>query len=148
MSLLVEIKKFEGEHDFLSNFYAAPVMYDNAMYPTSEHAYQAAKTLYYDQRAAIQVARTPGVAKRLGQKVTMRPDWDEIKPWIMKEILHDKFTRHPDLMQRLIDTGDAYLEEGNHWKDVYWGVCEGKGRNVLGLLLMDLRKAFISLANK
>ena len=34
------------------------------------------------------------------------------------------------------------LIEGNWWKDTYWGVCDGKGQNKLGELLMKVRKIF------
>ena len=31
------------------------------------------------------------------------------------------------------------LVEGNTWNDTLWGVCEGKGRNILGIILMEIR---------
>lgn len=37
------ITSFEGKYSFLSNFYACQTEYHNVKYPTSEHAYQAAK---------------------------------------------------------------------------------------------------------
>jgi predicted NAD-dependent protein-ADP-ribosyltransferase YbiA (DUF1768 family) len=40
----------------------------------------------------------------------------------------------------LIDTGDQELIEGNWWGDVIWGVCNGKGENHLGKILMEVRK--------
>lgn len=40
----------------------------------------------------------------------------------------------------LINTQDAYLEEGNKWGDTFWGTVEGKGQNVLGNLLMEVRE--------
>ena len=39
----------------------------------------------------------------------------------------------------LLSTGDKYLEETNHWKDTYYGVCDGVGKNVLGKILMSVR---------
>ncbi len=39
------ITSFRGAYSFLSNFYWASVYYEGIMYPTSEHAFQAAKTL-------------------------------------------------------------------------------------------------------
>ena len=52
-------------------------------YPTVEHAYQAAKTLDEDGRKAILEAPTPGKAKRMGRKVRMRPDWEDVKLSVM-----------------------------------------------------------------
>jgi ribA/ribD-fused uncharacterized protein len=136
------IDKFEGEHAFLSNFYESPALYEGVLYTTSEHAYQAAKTLSIMERERIRKARTPGQAKRLGKQATMRPDWDEIKVGVMRNVLVSKFQHNSEIRQKLIDTGDAYLEEGNWWGDTFWGVCNGKGKNMLGLLLIQLRELY------
>ena len=42
-------------------------------------------------------------------------------------------------LARLLETGDVYLEETNTWGDVFWGVCNGKGENMLGQVLMLIR---------
>lgn len=90
-------------------------------------------------------APTPGQAKRLGRKVKIRPDWEYVKKDIMLEGLRKKFAI-PELRQKLLDTGDAYLEEGNTWHDNYWGVChciecqDVLAKNNLGLLLMKIRE--------
>lgn len=136
------VSKFEGKYDFLSNFYESPALYESVLYPTSEHAYQAAKTLSIMERERIRKARTPGQAKRLGKQVTMRPDWDEIKIGVMRNVLVSKFQHNSEIRQKLIDTEDAYLEEGNWWGDTFWGVCNGKGKNMLGLLLIQLRELY------
>lgn len=39
----------------------------------------------------------------------------------MKEIVIAKFEQNEGLQQKLLDTGDAYLEEGNTWGDRIWG---------------------------
>jgi hypothetical protein len=140
--LVNTIDKFEGDYAFLSNFYESPAVYEGVLYPTSEHAYQAAKAVYPWDRAKILEARTPGMAKRLGKQVTMRPDWDEVKIEVMRDVLVSKFQHNSELRQKLIDTGDAYLEEGNWWGDTFWGVCKGKGQNKLGLLLIQLRNLY------
>ena len=41
--------------------------------------------------------------------------------------------------EMLLETGDAYLEETNYWKDTYWGKCNGVGLNNLGEMLMKIR---------
>ena len=43
------------------------------------------------------------------------------------------------LAQKLIETGNAKLVEGNCWGDKFWGVCKGEGKNNLGLILMKVR---------
>lgn len=57
----------------------------------------------------------------MGKKEPNLPaDWDEKSPAIMKEILTSKFSV-PEFAEMLKSTGDAYLEEGNHWYDNRWG---------------------------
>jgi len=136
------IDSFSGEYEFLSNFYETLVCYDGWMYPTSEHAYQAAKTLNVNERQKIRNASTPGKAKKIGRSVTLREDWEDVKIKIMFNIVLDKFIRHSILRQRLLDTGDIYLVEGNSWGDKFWGVCDGEGQNELGKILMFTRFLF------
>lgn len=138
------ISSFSGEFDFLSNFYPASVYYDGDMYKTTEAAFQAAKTSDRAQRMAIADARTPGEAKHLGRRVTLRVDWEEHKDQVMLELLRQKFAPGTPLADKLEMTGDAILVEGTTWHDQYWGVCkcekhQGIGRNVLGQLLMIVR---------
>lgn len=81
-----------------------------------------------------------GEAKKLGRTVVLRPDWNEVKVSIMRNVLALKFRQNPDLREKLLATGEAELIEGNHWKDTFWGVCNGVGENWLGKLLMELRE--------
>ncbi len=52
-----------------------------------------------------------------------------------------KFTQNPDLLSKLLATGDAELIEGNTWGDRVWGVdlYRGAGENHLGKILMRIR---------
>jgi ribA/ribD-fused uncharacterized protein len=131
---------FKGEYRFLSNFYTAPVELDGIEYKSTEHAYQAAKTLDASERRHVREAVKPNEAKELGQNVKKRPEWEQIKISVMKELVKQKFTKHKDLKEKLLATGDAYLEETNHWHDTFWGVCKGKGENHLGKILMEVRE--------
>ena len=56
----------------------------------------------------------------------------------MYKCLRSKFSA-PELREKLLDTGDAELIEGNWWNDTTWGVCNGVGENRLGKLLMQIR---------
>lgn len=132
------ISKFENKYRFLSNFYPVDVAYCGVVYPTVEHAYQAAKTLDPEGRASILSAATPAEAKRMGRKVPMRRDWEKIKVDVMRELLYMKFTQ-VKMKRMLLATGDRHLEEGNDWGDTFWGVCRGRGQNKLGELLMEIR---------
>ena len=60
---------------------------------------------------------------------------------IMEEIVRAKIDQNPAVKERLLETGDIIIEEGNDWKDTYWGVDlkTGKGENHLGKILMKSR---------
>lgn len=125
---------------FLSNFYLSPVRYEGILYPSSENAYQAAKVLpeHRDERWTTHAAITPAQSKRLGRKLRLRPDWEEVKDAVMEKIVDEKF-KDLELMKKLVETHPYELIEGNWWGDIYWGVCKGKGQNKLGKILMKLR---------
>lgn len=137
------IDYFREEYEFLSNFYPTKVMFDGITYYNSEAVYQAQKCLHSEER--LRFARlSADEAKRLGQKVERRLDWDDVKYNIMEQIVYAKFTQNPTLAQDLLDTGEKPLKEGNYWKDLYWGVDlkSGEGENHLGKILMALRDTF------
>lgn len=135
------ITDFSKENEFLSNFYSCTIIYEDITYHTTEAAYQAAKTFDVLDKKGIAVAATPGLAKKLGRRLKMRTDWDEVKISVMEQCLRLKFAQ-PELKKKLLDTGEEYLVEGNHWGDIFWGVCKGKGENNLGILLMKLREEY------
>jgi len=138
------IRRFTGRYNFLSNFYVHDVWYGGVAYYTNEHAYQAQKTLNPEQRLWIQQASTAAEAKRRGQQVTLRADWEKIKDGVMIGVVAAKFS-DPELRKMLIDTYDAFIEEGNLWCDTWFGVCYcknhqgGIGENRLGKALMAIR---------
>lgn len=133
------IDRFDGPYHFLSNFYPAPTMYGGILYATSEHAYQAAKSMNPSYRAKVYAAQRPAVAKRLGRAVAVRKGWNDMRIAVMTDIVWDKFTRTESLRHRLLLTGDATLIEGNTWGDRFWGQAFGEGANNLGLILMQTR---------
>ena len=137
------ITSFSGEYRFLSNFYERPIEVGNRRWASSEHAYQAAKSLLISDWDAIQSCRTPGEAKRMGMRISLRPDWHEVRLPIMEEIVAAKFDQHDDLRLHLIMSNPSELIEGNHWGDVFWGVCKGRGENHLGKILMKIREEYL-----
>lgn len=58
----------------------------------------------------------------------------------MQDLVWQKFSNSPELAKMLLETGDAVLEEGNDWGDTFWGICDGKGENHLGKILMHTRE--------
>lgn len=138
-TMIESIKGFFGNYRFLSNFAPAKIVWEGIEYPTTEHAFQAAKTLDQASKLLIAAADSPGEAKKLGRKVAMRSDWDMNKYHIMLQICRLKFA-DPKYREQLLATNDAYLEETNTWGDKIWGVCDGEGTNWLGKILMQIRQ--------
>lgn len=135
----MNIEEFRGEYRWLSNFWYSPVELDGVIYPSTEHAYQAAKTHDPAWREKIRNASDFKQAKHLGYKVPLREDWEQIKLDVMHKLLKQKFKPGSDLADKLLATKGRKLVEGNTWGDTYWGVCRGKGENHLGKLLMRVR---------
>lgn len=136
---------FDGEWRFLSNFHPSAVWFEGILFPTVEHAFQAAKTLDLNQRRAIAAEPTPGRAKRAGRKLALRQDWEEIKVGVMRTLVQLKFLSSPELAVLLLSTGDSHLEEGNRWNDRLWGTVDGIGQNHLGRILMETRQILRAL---
>lgn len=139
------------ETRFLSNFYphkkdgskyphCVSVIFDDIVYDCTETAYQAAKSTDKEERLMIR-QMTPYQAKAywIGNEDKMRPDWEQIKDDMMRDLVTQKFNNNKELKQMLLNTGDAVLEEGNDWDDTYWGISNGRGENHLGRILMELR---------
>lgn len=142
-----KIEIFNGDYEFLSNFYPCKVTWEGIEYPSSEHAYVAAKTLDRYARAFISTIPTAAKVKAHGRKLELRPDWDLVKFDIMWDIVYEKFLQNPELKKKLLATGDAILEEGNWWGDKIWGISpagSGVGENRLGIALMEVREHFLS----
>ena len=141
---MTTIDRFTGDYVFLSNYHSSPIEVDGILYATVEHAFHAAHTVNLEEKQAIAAAATPGDAKRMGRQVQVRPDWEQVKVGSMEDLVRLKFTPHADLRAKLLATGDAELIEGNWWKDTFWGVCRGEGRNELGKILMKVRSEMAS----
>lgn len=138
MMIVNEINSFRGKCYFLSNFYEAKVTHDGITYLNNEAAFQACKLKNPSERISFSNL-DPSSAKKRGRSVRIRGDWENVKETIMYEVCLAKFTQNEDLKRKLIETGDSILIEGNTWYDTYWGVCNGKGKNALGKILMRIR---------
>lgn len=149
MDALTVICRFEGKYDFLSNFHhqEVPIYFDGSKIPfySVEAAFQCAKYAgpHMEDIRNIFANLTPDKAKHLGRALKLRPDWDEIKVDVMRDLLERKFSI--DIYRdKLLATGDAQLIEGNTWHDTFWGMCgcdkHRCGQNQLGKLLVEIRK--------
>jgi N-glycosidase YbiA len=133
------INEFQGNYRFLSNFYPAKVIYEDIEYPSSEHAYQAAKTLDKNIRKEISKLDSPGKAKRYWKNKSIRSDWKSVSLEVMLDIVRIKFKSNIMLALWLKHTNKQELVEGNKWNDTFWGKCNGIGENHLGKILMQVR---------
>lgn len=145
--MILVIDNFSGPWDFLSNFSRHGFKINDIWFPTVEHWYQANKTCVGDVEMFMEIATasTPGRAKRLGQTVKLRPDWEERKVDVMLEGVKEKFKQNRELIVMLSATREKLLVEGNHWHDNIWGDCSCEkckhiiGKNLLGNVLMYVR---------
>lgn len=138
------IGEFKGKYFFLSNFYESPIIYEGLTYRNNEAAFQAAKVLY-GRDAFINLDASS--AKKMGRRVQLRNDWEDVKNEVMYEVCKAKFSQNEDLKRRLLATGNEYLEEGTTgWHDNIWGNCNCEkckdvpGENRLGKILMRVRE--------
>lgn len=131
------IKEFRGKYYFLSNFFPSKIELSIFIFDNGEAAFQSFKNL---RKQFEFVGLDPSRAKAKGRKIQLRNDWEIIKDDIMYQVVKAKFAQNQELKEKLIATGDEYLEEGNTWGDIYWGTCHGIGKNMLGKILMRVRE--------
>ena len=135
------IMSFRGEYSFLSNFYEGKVFtYKGLKFNNTEAPFHAEKC--WSRAKEFEMVR-PLQSKRLGRRVLMRKDWDQIKDRVMYDVCYAKFTQDPVLKAKLLATGNRELVEGNTHGDRCWGMtCSNGvwiGENRLGKVLMKLR---------
>lgn len=140
---MTDIIKF-GHEDFadfrfLSNFYLSDIEIDGKVWPSTEHYYQAMKTLDFSMQEKIRTCGSPGNSKKLGRSAKIRADWDKIKEKVMMDALRAKFRPGSNMASLLLLTEDHYLAEWAPW-DEWWGLGRrGTGKNRLGYCLMKVR---------
>ena len=138
-----DIKGFFGQYRWLSNFWICVIKVkwkgEMLAFNCVEEAYQACKSTDIGVRMMFQGVG-PYEAKRMGNNLTLRSDWGEARLVVMNFFIRQKFKQNPKLRDKLINTGDAHLEETNTWNDTFWGVSRGVGQNHLGKILMDVRE--------
>lgn len=140
---------FFGEFRYLSNFHLCNVQTaDGLVFSSSEAAYMAQKTIDPEIRRSF-LWLPPAEARRLGQTITLRTDWDVFRVVAMYDVVLRKFSQNQNLRVLLNATGNKYLEESNNWSDNFWGydpvsAIHGWGEkdstgNMLGKILVSVR---------
>jgi ribA/ribD-fused uncharacterized protein len=135
------IKEFQKEYRWLSNFAPCKIKLDNLEYQSVEHAYMSAKNEDIAWKEFCQKTTKPGEVKQASKKITLVSNWNEIKIKIMSLCIDQKYNQEP-YKTLLLNTNNEYIQEGNYWKDTFWGVDlkTNSGQNILGNLIMEKRK--------
>ncbi len=133
-----------GPFGSLGNFFPSPITAKGKLWPTAEHLYQASKLRLPDVQERIRQSRTAKEAKAIAyaHKGEWREDWDEVKEWVMMQILTMKYHQSPIFRKELAASGTLPIVERSSY-DSWWGakrISGGySGENRLGLLLTTLR---------
>ena len=134
------ITEFSGRYAFLSNMYDCEISYNGLTFGSVEAAYQAQKTVSKVMRCAF--TNMSGVeAKAFGRTVKLRSDWNSVKDLIMLDLVYIKFLSDSSMKHKLRKTYPKRIVHENNWCDKHFGVCDGAGDNVLGKILMHVRKS-------
>lgn len=139
---------YELKHYWLSNFSAFAIRYGNYLFPTSEHCYQARKFPVGSTRFMMVLSSASAHEAMLyarKEKAFQRADWDSVKRDTMKAICRAKLEQHEYIQRKLPLTGDRELIEASP-VDAFWGMGpDGKGRNELGKIWMELRTELLGV---
>jgi ribA/ribD-fused uncharacterized protein len=136
----------EKPYGVFSNLFKREIVFEGELYPTAEHAYQAGKPRKDAVRTWLLAAPTPALLAMAAHGLywwDIRSDWSKTKFARMKEVLRAKFTQHEDLREALLATGRSRLVECatvNNAVNRVWGEVNGRGKNMLGNLLMEVRE--------
>lgn len=136
---------FFYEQDFyvLSNFSSFTLIWKGIRFDTAEAAYHWEKFEGTAPEVALQIqqANSAHEAFKIAQENShlRRPNWDDVKVGIMREILREKVEQHEYVRRKLLATGNRELVEDS-WRDDFWGWGPHKdGQNMLGKLWMEIR---------
>lgn len=138
---IIRFYKSNRAYGFLSNLYKNPVKFDGRLFPTSEHAYQFGKFRDGKVREWAMKCPKPHLLAIFCHNLLLWDiveNWNKIKVDRMYRVLKAKFL-DPELKKKLIETGNSKIEEDSK-TDYFWGRGKtGKGKNMLGNLLMKVR---------
>lgn len=144
------IYQYRGDNYWLSNFWPCQVVLPREgdlpamIFQTVENAYMAWKTT--DMKLRFEIKNmTPGKAKQKTHVAGFplrEPYTDDMRLKIMEELVEQKFSLlNAVTLQKLLETDDALLIEGNLHHDTFFGLDlnTGCGQNHLGRLQMKIR---------
>ena len=133
-----------GRYDFLSNFYYSPFQLNGKLYVSAEHYYRTMQVQYGGYAPVYELdANGHYVFVRDSRDLPFYEVWESMRDATMLDGLMAKFTQHPDLKIRLLNTVGIDLVEFS--PDQYWSIGKrNRGKNRLGQLLMEVRDFFLT----
>lgn len=140
----IKFYKTREEHGYLSNFWKKdPFTFEGHLVQTSEALYQALKFNKSNPLLAVKILThgNPGELASWGRDPanTLRSDWEQIKDDAMRIAIMYKFQEGASFYEKFLSTDGQELIEDSPI-DYYWGCGkDGKGKNMLGKLLMEHR---------
>jgi ribA/ribD-fused uncharacterized protein len=151
----IQIKPHTGRIDFyeknkpyyqFTNFYVALITVDNIQYPTSEHYFQGQKFSHLlisdflrslTPEDVINFTHNPIFSKFRDQNWKLKRNNELMIAQI------EKLNQSSVVKKKLIDTKNNLIVYKS--KDLYWGVNDGIGDNILGTNWMSLREGLNKL---
>lgn len=128
-----------------SNFYKCNFIYDDRIWSSSEHCYQAFKFEDFLIQEKIRLQPSAFMAALEGRNPAtgpVRPDWKDINCDVMSNVTFAKFNQNKTEQNILVSTYGKLLVELSY-KDQFWGsLPDLSGMNKLGHILMDHREFF------
>ena len=140
--MAIEFYKEFGEYGYLASYSNHGFTIDNVFYPTVEHFYQASKFADINLKKRIINCKTPKEASVIGRDRNNKriDDFNKIKLDIMYKGVYEKFRQNPDILNKLLNTGNEEIREMTT-KESYWGVGpQLDGENHMGIILMKVRE--------
>jgi len=152
-----------GEFSTFSNSAKKSVEIDGTTYASVTHYYIAMKAreakndAMYDK---VMAAATAKAAKALEKKIVLKEEeWEPKQDSIMQKAVRAKFTQHPEIRAKLLETGDRPIGFADA-RDIYWSIgtsrdtekarkkSKWRGQNKLGLIIEELRDVFMRESTK
>ncbi len=154
--VVIEFTKVDLPYGWLGNMYASPIEYNGKKWLTSEALFQALRFEDEEIRELIRLEKSPMGAK---MKAKGNKDRMVIEPMSerdienMKMVVRLKFDQNEVLKSKLKVSGEHIIVENignrNGERHLFWGMKkvngEWIGNNMMGKILMEIRKEFIEM---
>jgi ribA/ribD-fused uncharacterized protein len=154
MENIISFTKVKLQHGWLGNMAPYPVEYDGKTWRTTEALFQALRFKDEEICELIREQKSPIAAKMMAkkhrEKMVIQPmsddDYGNMTLCLLLKIKH-----HPELIDSLLETGNAIIVEdvtarGSRGSNLYWGAMlvddDWIGENKLGKSWMYLRELY------